>query len=93
MCPEPGLSAALDKSRIPRCATAPTRYNRHRIAGVAELVDAADSKSAILTDMSVRVRPPAPALPHLRDTRREERALRNVSASGNWRWKMRDNRI
>ena len=31
-----------------------------RRAGVAELVDAADSKSAVLTDMSVRVRPPAP---------------------------------
>lgn len=31
-------------------------------AGVAELVDAADSKSAVLTDMSVRVRPPAPWL-------------------------------
>ena len=27
---------------------------------MAELVDAADSKSAVLTDMSVRVRPPAP---------------------------------
>ncbi len=31
-------------------------------AGVAELVDAADSKSAVGNNLSVRVRPPAPWL-------------------------------
>src|ERR671912_458745 len=47
-----------------RSAQLPSRRNAHRDlhrAGVAELVDAVDSKSTVLTDMSVRVRPPAPS--------------------------------